>query len=262
MTTPQTKHSPWIVPLKHSAAGSPSVFCFPYAGAGASVYRSWSKLFTPEMDLYAIQAPGRETRFSEDFVSSISELASIVTKEILNTTDKPVVLFGHSLGAACAYETARALEHMGCSPELLILSGRQGPGSVSKRAPIAHLSDTEFLQHVLTYKGTPAAVLENEELMELLLPLLRADFALAEQYKPSPEPLLTCPVLGLGSTQDEWLDQESLERWGDLTLGSFESHWFEGDHFYLNHRTAELVSYVQKKITAQMKTRTTPSLLV
>jgi medium-chain acyl-[acyl-carrier-protein] hydrolase len=262
MTKLQTKHSPWLLPLKHSAASSLSVFCFPYAGAGASVYRSWNKLFTPDMNLYAIQAPGRETRFSEDFVGSIPELASTVAKEILNTTDKPIVLFGHSLGAACAYETARALEHTGRSPELLILSGRQGPGSISKRAPIAHLSDTEFLQHVLTYKGTPAAVLENEELMELLLPLLRADFSLAEQYKPRPEPLLTCPVLGLGSTQDEWLDHESLERWGDLTLGSFESHWFEGDHFYLNHRTEELVSYVQKRITAQMKTGTRPSMSV
>ena len=236
------------MPLTQSKTSTLSVFCFPYAGAGASVYRSWTKHFTPDMDLYSIQAPGRETRFSEDFIGSIPELASVVADAIQSATDKPIILFGHSLGAACAYETARALQRLARSPALLILSGRQCPGTISKRHPIAHLSDSQFLEQVRTYKGTPSAVLENEELMDLLLPLLRADFALAEQYKPIQEPLLNCPVLGLGSTQDEWLDKESLDSWRNLTRGRFETHWFEGDHFYLNHQTQALVSFIQKKI--------------
>lgn len=229
------------------------MFCFPYAGGGASVYRGWNKHFSTEVELYSIQAPGRETRFSEPFVGSISELASAAAQAIQSTTDKPIILFGHSLGAACAYETARALQRAGRTPELLIVSGRQCPGTVSKRAPISHLTDTQFLQHVRTYKGTPAAVLENEELMELLLPLLRADFALAEHYKPTAEPLLTCSILGLGSTQDEWLDVETLEPWGALTQGGFETHWFEGDHFYLNHHTAKLASLLKEKIAPRLK---------
>ena len=229
------------------------MFCFPYAGGGASVYRGWGKHFPTEIELYSVQAPGRETRFSEAFVGSVTELANAVALAILNATDKPIILFGHSLGAACAYETARALQRIGRTPELLVVSGRQCPGTVSKRAPISHLTDAQFLQHVRTYKGTPAAVLENEELMELLLPLLRADFALAEHYKPATEPLLTCSVLGLGSTQDEWLDVETLEPWGSLTQGSFETHWFEGDHFYLNHHATELASLLKEKIATRLK---------
>lgn len=248
MTTPQTKLSPWLLPISRHTGCACAVFCFPYAGGGASVYRGWGKLFPAETELYSIQAPGRETRFSEPFVSSVTELANAVAQAILNTTDKPIILFGHSLGAACAYETARALQHVGRTPELLIVSGRQCPGMRSKRAPITHLSDAEFLQHVRTYKGTPAAVFENEELMELLLPLLRADFSLAENYRPTTGPLLTCPVLGLGSTNDEWLDEESLNRWGALTHGEFDTHWFEGDHFYLNHHTEALVTLLKTKM--------------
>ncbi len=272
MTTTQIKHSPWLVPLLrqqanstanasantaasgescasvNASASTANVFFFPYAGAGASIYRHWGKLFPSTMNLFAIQAPGRETRYSEPFISSITTFAGAVANAIEHVTDEPIVLFGHSLGAACAYETARALERADRTPALLVVSGRQCPGTVSKRAPISHLSDAQFLEHVRTYKGTPAEVLENEELMELLLPLLRADFALSEHYKSAPEPLLTCPILGVGSTSDEWLDEETLSRWNTLTKGIFESHWFEGDHFYLNHRTEELVSLLRKKM--------------
>lgn len=247
------KHGSWLISLTPSKAGNVSLFCFPYAGAGASVYRSWNKLLSDDIDAFAIQAPGRETRFLEPFVSSINDLANQAAQAILPETDKPIILFGHSLGAVCAYETARVLERLGRSPELLIISGRQCPGTASKRAPIGHLSDEQFLEHVRTYKGTPSAVLENKELMELLLPLLRADFNLSEQYRPKLEPMLSCPILGLGSSQDEWLDRETLQAWGKLTRGGFDTHWFEGDHFYLNQQTEGLLNVIKEKISTRIR---------
>lgn len=250
MNRPTAKLASWLVSLTPSGVGDVSVFCFPYAGAGASVYRSWAKLLPSHLNAFAIQAPGRETRFLEPFVSSITELANQAAQAILRETEKPIVLFGHSLGAACAYETARALERSGHTPELLIVSGRQCPGTPSKRAPIGHLSDKQFIDHVRMYKGTPSAVLENKELMELLLPLLRADFSLSEQYRPLAEPLLSCPILGLGSTDDEWLDHDTLQAWENLTRSDFETHWFEGDHFYLNQQTEALLNVINEKISA------------
>ena len=247
------KPASWLIPLTPSKVGNVSLFCFPYAGAGASVYRTWTKLLPHDLEAFAIQAPGRETRFMEPFVSSITELANQAARAITLETDKSVVLFGHSLGAACAYETARVLERLGRTPELLIISGRQCPGTASKRNPIAHLTDKEFLEHVRTYKGTPSAVMENTEMMELLLPLLRADFSLSEQYRPNLEHLLSCPILGLGSSQDEWLDLETLKAWGKLTQGGFDMHWFEGDHFYLNQQTEELLSVIKEKISARIR---------
>ncbi len=252
MTHTTIKPASWLIPLTPSKVGNLSLICFPYAGAGASVYRNWSKLLPHNLDAFAIQAPGRETRFLEPFVSSINDLANQAARAIMLETEKPVVLFGHSLGAACAYETARVLERLGRVPELLIISGRQCPGTASKRTSIGHLSDEQFIEHVRTYKGTPSAVLENKELMELLLPLLRADFNLSEQYRHAPEPLLSCPILGLGSFQDEWLDHETLQAWGKLTQSGFETHWFEGDHFYLNQQTEELLNVIKEKISARM----------
>lgn len=245
---PIAKISPWLSPLVRTTESPVAIFCFPYAGSGASVYRSWNQFFSNEADLYAVQAPGRETRFSEPFVKTIPELAAAVADVIQSVTDKPIILFGHSLGSACAFETAKVLEHRGRAPELLIVSGRQCPGTPSKRAPISHLPDKQFLEQVRQYKGTPIEVLENKELMEVLLPLIRSDFALAERYRPNADDLLSCPILALGSVDDEWLDVEKLEQWATLTQGSFETHWFAGDHFYLNNRTEELVSFIKGKM--------------
>jgi medium-chain acyl-[acyl-carrier-protein] hydrolase len=244
------KLSPWLYPIIRSDESPIAMICFPYAGSGASIYRGWSKLFSTEVDLYAVQAPGRETRFTEPFVSTIQELATAAALAIQSVTDKPIVLFGHSLGSACAYETARVLEGRGRTPELLIVSGRQCPGTPSKRAPISHLSDSQFLNQVRHYNGTPTEILENAELMEVLLPLIRSDFALAERYRPAPSPTLNCPMLALGSVDDEWLDVETLEQWATLTQGPFETHWFAGDHFYLNRHAQELVSFIKEKMVS------------
>ncbi len=99
-----------------------------------------------------------------------------------------------------------------------------------------------------SYKGTPDAVLENKDLIELLLPMIRADFALAEEYQPLKGALLDCPIIAIGSRQDEWLDAQTLAQWGDLTNSTYQSHWFEGDHFYLNKYTADLVSYISQQL--------------
>jgi medium-chain acyl-[acyl-carrier-protein] hydrolase len=100
-----------------------------------------------------------------------------------------------------------------------------------------------------TYNGTPAAILENQELLDILLPTIRADFSMAEQYNRLPITLqLHCPILALGSKQDEWLDQDSIAGWENVSKGSFETHWFEGDHFYLNQYTETLVDHISKKI--------------
>lgn len=242
------KPSPWLFPIVRSTESQVALFCFPYAGSGASVYRGWNKYFSTEVDLYAIQAPGRETRFLEPFVNTIPELAAAAADAIQSITDKPIILFGHSLGSACAFETAKVLERLGRKPELLIVSGRQCPGIPSKRLPISHLPDSQFIHQVRNYNGTPAEVLENAELMEVLLPLIRSDFALAERYQPALDSLLSCPILALGSVDDEWLDVASLEQWATLTQGPFETHWFPGDHFYLNGRAQELVSFIKEKM--------------
>ncbi len=243
------KNSAWLMPIALKPSSTSRLICFPYAGAGASIFRSWASLLPAHIEAFSIQSPGRETRFVEPLLTDFQSYVAQASNAIRPLCDKPITLFGHSLGAAVAYESARYLEQQGVTVELLIVSGRACPGTASRRPPISHLSDADFLRHMASYNGTPKAVLENQDLIELLLPMIRSDFALAEHYRPTPGPLLRCPLLALGSRQDEWLDPAGVDNWKALTGGSFQTQWFEGDHFYLNRYTAELVSYIAQQVS-------------
>lgn len=243
--------SKWIVPLTPSHLSQQKLFCFPYAGAGASTYRSWGKLLHKNIQGFAIQPPGREMRFSEDLLTTLDAYADQAFNAIAPycSASGKLILFGHSLGALAAFETAKRLQSAGHHIDLLIVSGRQDPATKSKRPPISHLSSDAFIQQMGTYNGTPAVILENQELLDILLPMIRADFSMAEHYNRLPTALqLSCPILALGSKQDEWLDPGSLAGWKNVSTGSFETHWFEGDHFYLNQHTEALVDHISQKI--------------
>jgi medium-chain acyl-[acyl-carrier-protein] hydrolase len=227
---------------------------FPYAGAGASIYRSWSKFFSSQFECFAVQPPGRETRFSEALLTSVGDYAKHASAAIACLPDdRPLILFGHSLGALAAYETAVELSHCGRSLACLVVSGRQDPDTPSKRKHISHLEDDEFVRQMATYNGTPAQVLENTELLELLLPMIKADFSMSEKYAGRSKTVLDCPVLALGSHDDDWLDANAVKRWSEVSTGKFVERWFAGDHFYLNHHTSELVEFLTQHISLLYK---------
>ena len=243
-------HDRWLVPITPPRLSGVRLVCFPYAGAGASIYRPWSKFCSPELECFAIQPPGRETRFADALLSNVTSYAKSAAQAInALPADRPLVLFGHSLGAVAAYETAIYLSQTGRSVNRLIVSGRQDPGTPSKREPIAHLSDADFVKQMATYNGTPAEVIANRDLLELLLPMIKNDFAMSENYAGYSSIKLTCPVTAIGSLEDSWLDSHSLERWKDVTSGDFDMKWFSGDHFYLNHQPADLVQFLHKYVS-------------
>ena len=197
-----------------------------------------------------MQPPGRETRFAEALVSTVASYAKSAALAIeALPADRPVVLFGHSLGALVAYETAINLSQAGRSISRLIVSGRQDPGTPSKRQPIAHLPDAEFVRQMATYNGTPAEVIANGDLLELLLPMIKNDFSMSENYSGRSSIKLACPVLAIGSLEDSWLDANSLEQWQDVTSGAFDTKWFTGDHFFLNQQTSNLVHFLSKYVS-------------
>jgi medium-chain acyl-[acyl-carrier-protein] hydrolase len=244
-----TKLSNWLV--QHTPCAIPEVrlFCFPYAGGGPAVFRTWKNFLPSHFAGYALHAPGRESRFSEPCVADFKTLVDNAFKSIQPFAHEPFVLFGHSFGSIVAFETARRLEEQGYNPEMLIVSGRQSPQIPSKRKPISHLPEEDFLSEMAAYNGTPAEVLANQELMELLSPMIRADFLLAENYQFKDNGhLLKCPVMALSSHQDQWLDHDDVQKWSLYTTGEFNSHCFEGDHFYLNQQTEALIEYISNKI--------------
>jgi medium-chain acyl-[acyl-carrier-protein] hydrolase len=231
------------------------LFCFPYAGGGAAVYRPWVPELPGTIEVCAVQLPGRESTFGEPPITSMRSLIAAIVDEIGPLLDVPFAFFGHSLGSIIAYETALALMGEAVDPLCLIVSGHRAPQLPSPRAPIAHLPDADFLEEVSRLGGIPAEVLESPELLELVLPVLRADFALAETYHAPLEVALRCPVLALGSRSD-YVSEEAIAAWREVTRGPFEWRMFSGGHFYINTGRAALIACVADALDQRLACET------
>ena len=241
--------SSWLIPLCSRHAACVRLVCFPYAGGSSAIYAAWADSLPSWVDAIAVALPGRGARFDEPATTDFAALVDHVSTAIAGVDPLPLALFGHSLGALLAYEVARELEQRGAGPGLLFVSGRQASGLPSRRVPIAHLPDDEFIGELRAIGGTPSEILASGELIELLLPMLRADFALAERYKPLPGQPLTCPLVALGGLEDPWVHAPDLRAWSDMTAGPFSMRMFPGDHFYL-HQPDRLLAYLVANLAA------------
>lgn len=247
-TKPATSSSPWIAGTRPSRPPRIRLFCLPYAGGGASVYRQWSEDLPVDVDVCAIQLPGRERRYGEPAFTSMEQAADALEAALRPHLDTPFLLFGHSMGASIAHELAHRLETRGKPPLALMVSGRRAPHLPSRTQPIHALSDSGFIQELARLNGTPTQVLENVELMELMLPLLRADFKLIETHRPRPRPPLTVPVIAFGGTDDDEAGVDELQAWSSTTNGDFRLHLLPGDHFFINSERRSLVRLVTREL--------------
>jgi medium-chain acyl-[acyl-carrier-protein] hydrolase len=199
------------------------LFCLPYAGGGAAVFRTW---VLPGIEVWGVQLPGRGERFSEPPMVDIDRLLDALYPDLLPFFDRPYAFFGHSMGALLAFELARR-----SSPQHLLVSGRRAPQVASSQ--LHTLADDAFLSELRRLNGTPPQVLENAELMALFLPILRADFRVCETYEYHMGERLECPIVAFGGVDDRTEPLELLEGWRSLTAGSFELQKLPGDHFFL-----------------------------
>lgn len=226
--------SPWLVPTRPNPTAALRLFCFAYAGGGASVYTPWAKALPAAVEIVSVQLPGREGRFHEAPLSNLSEVMDGVAHAVGSNLDKPYMLFGHSLGALIAFELARRFAaHARPLPLGLVVSGKRAPQLPSRRRKFARLPDAEFIKEIADYKGTPASILENQELMELILPRLRADATLFDDYQYRSSGPLPCPIVAFGGSADPHVDASELLGWGELT-DTFSHRTFEGDHFFIH----------------------------
>lgn len=211
------------------------MFCFPYAGGSATrIYADWQRDLPEPVDVVPMEIPGRGARIVEEPVGSVTELADDALPRLLPLTDRPFVLFGHSLGAMVAYEIAgRLVDRYGLAPELVCLSGLSAPGTPRKPDLDYLLPDREFRARLRQLGGTPHEILDDDELMEVLLPVLRADFAAADTFAPPDRPPLPCPLAVFGGADDPEAPPATLAGWRTRTRARFESRVFPGDHFFL-----------------------------
>jgi medium-chain acyl-[acyl-carrier-protein] hydrolase len=210
------------------------LICFPYAGGGASVFRHWQDGLPDFVEVSSVQLPGRETRFREAPFTRLEPLLSALALALGPHLDPPFAFFGHSMGALVAFELTRHLRRDGRpQPAGLFLSGCAAPQTGTCERPLHALPDAVFCKRLRGLNGTPTAVFDNHELMQLLLPTLRADFALCETYAFAPGQPLSCPITAWGGLGDDTVGYRELARWREQTLGAFRLRMLPGDHFFL-----------------------------
>lgn len=214
------------------------LFCFPFAGGGASTFNSWVDELPPdirlETELCWIQLPGRETKRREHLLTRLSSLLEALTPALRSYLNIPFTFFGHSMGALVSFELARQLRRQGIpGPVHMVVSGHRAPQLPDPHPAIHQLPDTEFLTSLRNLGGTPEEVLQNPELMELFLPVLRADFAVCETYCYAPEEPLNCSITAFGGNDDRRVSREELSAWQTQSRRSFSLRMFPGDHFFL-----------------------------
>ena len=243
----------WIKRTRQDPQTCFRLFCFPYAGGGASIFRTWPERLPSDIEVHAIQLPGREDRLRETPFAKLSALIEALAHVLYPYLDFPFAFFGHSLGSLISFELTRWLRRQKAPcPIQLFVSGSRAPQIPNPDPPIHQLPDVEFIEELSRFNGTPKAVLANLELMEVFLPLLRADMRLYETYVYDHEAPLDCPISAFGGLEDEEVSREELAAWYDQTRSRFSMQMFPGDHFFLNGKESngvlEVISRDIKKI--------------
>ncbi len=248
---PANRVSKWAKGLRRDyASDAIHLFCFPFAGGGASAFANWTSSFPAHIQVCPIQYPGREDRWGESGFDSMESLIETLGNDITPFLPARFAFLGHSFGALVAFELVRFLSRQGThDPLRLFLSGTRAP-HLAPKEPIHELPDQDFLKKLCEYNGMPDEVLQSADLMSVLLPIIREDFRLFEQYRYQSAPLIPVPVSVFGGLKDKNVPIADLLAWSSETSKVFRSRFLEGDHFFLFDSQSKIVNYIVEDLEA------------
>jgi pyochelin biosynthesis protein PchC len=227
--------------------------CLPHAGGSATFYFPFSRALGPSVEAIAIQYPGRQDRRAEPVPGSITELADRVTEALDGWTDRPIALFGHSMGALVGYEVARRLQERGVTMTALFVSGRRAPHRY-RDENVHQRTDDGIIAELKALSGTEQGVLGDEELLRMVLPAIRGDYRAVETYRHEPGPVLDVPIHAFAGDSDPRVEVSEVEEWARYTSQSFALRTFSGGHFYLARHQQAIVDTVTN-ILAPLESR-------
>ncbi len=237
--------SKWFLISRPKPHARYRLFCFPYAGGSASAFLPWEDLLPPQIELVAIQAPGRANRLDESPLTSVAELAAELAGAIPPMLDRPYLTYGHSMGSLVSFELLHLLKARNLPlPRRYFGAARQAPHIPRRIAPFYDYPLEEFIAELKRFGGTPDAVLENAELMEMLVPMLRTELRAAYTYHRDPVVKLECDVSVFGGSRDEIVLPEELPGWQEHFFQRMELRLFEGGHFFLEDDKEQVVSAI------------------
>ena len=222
------------------------LFCLPYAGGSASLYRLWGSALGPSVEVVPVELPGRGRRMGEALVTDFASLVDGLATAMRPLLDKPYALFGHSLGSTVAFELARALRDYRPA-ELLFVSAGIAPHLPDPNIP-DDLSDDGLVAELRRRGATPPELFDEPELLEIFLPIIRADFELIEAYQLAPGAPLAFPVTAIAGTRDPEVDAEGVAAWKEHTSAAFRVVTIEGDHFFITAQQRALLAAIAKQL--------------
>ncbi|MFG2881654.1 thioesterase II family protein [Streptomyces sp. NPDC048297] len=223
--------------------------CFPHAGGTAQLFHGWPARLPADVEVLAVRYPGRQDRLAEACIEDMATLADTIEDALRTWLDRPLALFGHSMGACVAYEVALRLEARGIVPEHLLVSAHEAPQRAEHIA-LHEADDETLIAHVRSLGDVHSEVYDLPELRDLLLPALRSDYRLIEGYRPSNPAPVKAPITAYLGQDDASCALGGVRAWSGLAApGSFELRPFPGDHFYLVPREAEVVADVAARLS-------------
>ena len=247
---PPTPLDRWV-PYRRPRTTAPALrlFCFPYAGGLASAFNGWTDALPASIEVCSVQYPGRAGRTSEPMCKRIESLVDALAPALSPLLGTPYAFFGHSMGGLVAFELTRRVRALKVAPPVhLFISGTRAPHIPDPRGPRHTLPEAELIEELRSYGGTPQDVLEHEELMQIVLPLIRADFEMNFTYTFASPEAVDVPISTFGGRHDSAVPPDTVEAWRDYTRAAFRWRLFEGDHFFINPNRRELLLEVTRDL--------------
>ncbi|MEU9508964.1 alpha/beta fold hydrolase [Micromonospora sp. NPDC048170] len=225
------------------------LFCLPYAGGGASVFRRWQEGLSPDVEVLPVQLPGRENRISEDPAFRIADVANAIADRVRG----PYAIYGHSMGGRVGFEVVRELRRAGRPlPLRLYVGGARAPHvtAASHFDGLSRVDDDELLRRVEAGGGPAAGLRDYPELVELLLPMLRADFGRVDAYRYTPDEPLPMPIVAFSGRHDHTVTRDHRDGWREHSAAGYTPYEIDGGHFFLNERLPELLALIRADLAA------------
>jgi surfactin synthase thioesterase subunit len=243
-----TEDNRWIRRFHPSPGAAARLICLPHAGGSSSYYFPVSRSLAPVIDVLAVQYPGRQERRLEPPAEDLLGLADSIFDAVRSWCDRPVALFGHSMGATLAFEIATRLTASGVAPLCLFVSGRRAPSRYRESA-VHRYDDARLVAEMKKLSGTETRVFESAELLELVLPAIRSDYKAIETYRCRETSRLECPIFAFAGDEDEENSLEEVQTWGEHTAAHFDMDVFPGGHFFLNTHAPKVIDRIRQHMT-------------
>jgi pyochelin biosynthetic protein PchC len=240
---------PWIRRFHDSPESEIRLVCFPHAGGAATYYFPYSEALSPDIEVLAVQYPGRQDRRAEPLIDDLGALADLSFAGLADWTDKPFAFFGHSMGALIAYEVAQRFERRpGPVPVHLFVSGRRAPSCHRDEQFIHTLNDRELVAEMRRVGGTDPRFLDDPEIRATILPVIRNDYRAVETYRWSRQPPLRAAVTAMTGDDDPQNTYEEAAAWREHCSGGFELETMSGGHFFLDQHRDSIIRMVGTKL--------------